>query len=162
MDKGKRRRKITVSAAFLCYLAFMLYLLFFQRMGKDSPYTYWERVEMSVNLLPFHTIGLFWDNLSSDRSYIVRDAFKNLAGNIVLFVPIGLFLPYFWEKQRKFLWFLLTVLLSICLVEVLQLFTLLGSLDVDDLIFNVSGACLGFLAFTVCRRILNKRGKITT
>lgn len=161
MDKGKKRLRITVSAAFLLYLLVMLYLLFFQRMGRTSPLTYWERLEASVNFVPFHTITQFLGNLSSERSYIVQRAFINLAGNIAMFVPLGLFLPYFWEKQRRFRCFLPTVILTIVCVEVIQLFALLGSCDVDDLIFNVGGACLGFLIFAVFRRILNKRGNKT-
>lgn len=147
-------------AAFLCYLAVMLYLLFFQRMGRTSPLAYWEQVRYSVNFVPFHTIAQFWGNLSSEWGYIVQRAFINLAGNIAMFVPLGLFLPYFWEKQRKFRWFLPTIILCITVVELLQLFTLLGSCDVDDLIFNTIGASIGFLIFWVFRRILNKRGKM--
>ncbi len=162
MDKGKKRRRIAVSIAFFAYLAVMLYLLFFQRMGGDSYMGYWERVAASTNFIPFHTIALFWANLSSDRGYIVQDAFKNLAGNIVLFIPIGWFLPFYWEKQRKFHWFLLTVILLISLVEAIQLFTLLGACDVDDLIFNTIGATVGFLFFAIFRRILIKRGKISS
>ncbi len=76
-----------------------------------------------------------------------------------MFVPLGLFLPYFREKYRKLRSFLPAVILLIICVEVIQLFTLLGACDVDDLIFNVLGAFLGFLIYSIFRRILNKRGK---
>ncbi len=155
----KKLWRFVVFTAFLCYLAVMLHLLFFQRMGHTSPLSYWERVESSVNLVPFHTISQFWGNLSSERDYIVRRAFVNLAGNIAMFVPIGLFLPYFRKKYRKLRYFLPAVIFMISCVEVIQLFTLLGSCDVDDLIFNVIGAFLGFLIFSIFRPIFNKRGK---
>ena len=119
---------------------------------------YWERVRISLNLVPFHTISQFWGNLSSERDYIVRRAFINLAGNIALFIPIGMFLPYFWEKQRRFRFFLPTVILTIICVELIQLFALLGACDVDDLIFNTLGASAGFLLFSAFHRILIKRG----
>ncbi len=154
----KKPWRTAAFAAFLCYLAVMLYLLFFQRMGHSSYMEYWERVRISLNLVPFHTISQFWGNLSSERDYIVRRAFINLAGNIAMFIPIGLFLPYFWEKQRRFRCFLPTVILTIVCVEVIQLFTLLGACDIDDLIFNTLGASAGFVIFSVFRPILAKRG----
>ena len=39
---------------------------------------------------------------------------------------------------------MLIFLISILCAETVQLFTLLGSFDIDDFIFNLSGACLGF------------------
>ncbi len=154
----KKPWRIAAFAAFLLYLAVMLYLLFFQRMGHGSYMTYWERVRAFTNLVPFRTILEFWFDLQSGHAFLVRQAFTNLAGNLVLFVPIGLFLPYFWETQRKFRCFLPTVILTIVCVEVIQLFALLGACDVDDLIFNTLGASAGFLIFSVFRRILVERG----
>ena len=76
----------------------------------------------------------------------------NLAGNVVLFIPIGYFLPRLWGKMRNFLRFSFTCVLSICLVELLQLLTLLGSLDIDDLILNLCGMILGYLIFMICKK----------
>ncbi len=158
MGRNKKLWRIAAFAAFLCYLAVMLYLLFFQRMGHGSYMTYWERVRAFTNLVPFRTIREFWFDTQSGHAFLIWHAVKNLAGNIAMFIPIGLFLPYFWEKQRRFLCFLPTVILTIVCVEVIQLFALLGSCDVDDLIFNTIGASAGFLIFSVFRHILIKRG----
>ena len=46
--------------------------------------------------------------------------------------------------RRKFKNFALTVCLSIAAVEAVQLFTMLGRFDIDDLIFNLAGATIGF------------------
>ena len=69
----------------------------------------------------------------------------NLGGNVVLFVPLGLFLPVLWQKLDRFLPFFAFVTALITAVELIQLFTLLGSCDVDDLILNLLGATVGFL-----------------
>ena len=58
--------------------------------------------------------------------------------------------------MRNFFVFLLTCTLSITLVEVLQLVTLLGSLDIDDLILNLFGMLVGYLFFIFSRN----RGKL--
>ena len=76
----------------------------------------------------------------------------NLAGNVVLFIPIGYFLPRLWMKMRRFFPFLFTCILSVCLVEVLQLLTLLGSMDIDDLILNLFGMIIGYLIFMIFKR----------
>ena len=69
----------------------------------------------------------------------------NLVGNVVLFIPAGWLLPRLWRRFRNFFLFILTCAVSIFLIETLQLFTLLGSFDVDDIILNLSGMLLGYL-----------------
>ena len=76
---------------------------------------------------------------------MVRHAFVNLAGNVIMFVPLGVFLPVIWKRLRSFWWFLLTSASLILLVEVLQYVTGLGSCDIDDLILNLPGTMLGWL-----------------
>ena len=51
-----------------------------------------------------------------------------------------------------FFLFLLMCILAIALVEVLQLVTLLGSCDIDDLILNLSGMILGYLLYLIFRK----------
>ncbi len=123
------------------YAACMLYLLFFQR--KPFPGDYWSYVRGSCNFLPFHTIR---EQLAQVQAggYLGGFALRNLAGNVALFVPLGLFLPTLWRPQRRFGVFAATVCAAVLLVECLQVLTTLGSLDVDDLILNWCGACLGF------------------
>ena len=103
------------------------------------------RLRQTYNLVPFKTVVSFIRLLTASRSaYLVRHAFVNLAGNIVLFVPLGLFLPYFFPKLRRFGRFVGTTAAIIAAVELLQWLTLLGSADIDDLILNVLGASAGF------------------
>ena len=49
-----------------------------------------------------------------------------------------------WAKLRKLWRTLLTTGLIITLVELIQLFTLVGSCDIDDLILNLLGAAMGY------------------
>lgn len=123
------------------YVLFMLYLLFFQRHPSRLPYL--EYLRESYNLIPFRTIRAQLVQIRQG-GYLGRFALKNLGGNIGLFLPLGWFLPGLFPRQRRFWVFLLTVCGSVALVELLQLFTTLGSLDVDDLLLNVLGACIGF------------------
>lgn len=87
-----------------------------------------------------------------DYSPVFFHCVINLGGNIFLFIPIGYFLPRLWTKMHRFFPFFFTCTLSICLVELLQLFTLLGSLDIDDLILNLFGMILGYLIFVIFKK----------
>lgn len=140
MDASKRKLHI---ALFALYGALMLWLLF-HRSGAIEGVEYWEQVHMSINLRLFHTIAKYGRLLGSSRAYLVRTAIINLFGNVIMFIPLGFFLPLVFQKLQKLWKTLLTTALSISLIELLQLFTLLGSCDVDDLILNLVGAAIGY------------------
>ena len=59
--------------------------------------------------------------------------------------------------MRNFFWFLLTCTAAIVLVELVQLLSLLGSCDIDDLILNLLGMIIGFLLFTVINAFKNQK-----
>jgi glycopeptide antibiotics resistance protein len=67
-----------------------------------------------------------------------------LIGNFVGFAPLGFFLPVLFIRQRGFATFIITVVLALICLELVQLLTMRGSFDIDDIILNAVGACLGF------------------
>lgn len=142
MGKTKKRSAgdVVVRLIFLVYCGIMLWLLFGQRMGDEVS-------AGSLNLVPLETLKLYRKLLHNDSPYLVRHAFINLAGNVLLFIPLGWFLPRIWQRLRGFFRVFLLVLLIIVLVEALQYFTGLGSCDIDDLILNVPGAMLGYVVW---------------
>ena len=138
---------------FVVYSALLLWLLFDRTPGWGDAETYADVLRRNMNLVPFHTIGNYWTALKSmDFPPAFRHAVINLGGNIFLFIPIGYFLPRLWPGLRNFFLFLLTCILSITLVELLQLVTLLGSLDIDDLILNLLGMLMGYLFFIIFKK----------
>ena len=154
----KRISKKEASAMLLgIYGAVMLYLLFIRGRHAVEGVPYWQQVMANYNLTPFHTVSNYWHILTNPAYYMekwgaaavyryhARHAFINLAGNVVMFVPLGALLPMAAPKKRRFFRTLLTSAELILAVEILQLFTLLGSCDVDDLILNLIGVVLGFL-----------------
>ena len=125
------------------YSALMLWLLF-DRPGYIDGIPYWEQVAAHLNLVPFRTLRLFAGLLDSSHPEYVRAAIINLFGNILMFIPLGLLLPRVFPVLRTLPRVLLATALIITAVEVLQLFTLVGSCDIDDLILNVLGSGLGY------------------
>ena len=131
------------SGAFL-WTAFVLYLLclallLFQRRLQP---------EQSFNLTPLRTIRGYLLILGRDdvaAASLRPYAATNFLGNILAFLPLGLFLPLLFPRQRRLWLFLLTAALCIALVELLQLLSRRGALDVDDLLLNWPGAILGWL-----------------
>ena len=138
---------------FVVYTAILLWLLFGRSSGWVEGLSYREQLRNNMNLVPFYTIGNYWRVVRRwELTPLFCHCVINLAGNILLFIPIGSFLPRLWLPQRNFLVFLLTCTIAICLVEALQLVTLLGSLDIDDLILNLSGMVLGYFIFIIFKR----------
>ena len=123
---------------FAMYCAAMLWLLFGQRMGQGS--------DGILQLRPFSTIRRFlWVLEHSSNLALRRTAWINLAGNVVMFVPLGFFCPCLWKWQRNFFLHFLTMTLVIAGIELLQLKAALGTCDVDDLMLNLLGTTLGLL-----------------
>ena len=136
------------------YALAMLWLLFGQRLGMPPVASYWESVRWSLNLVPFRTIGEYVKILlDPPMAYLLRHAIINLAGNVAMFVPLGVLLPWVFPWLRRFSRCLLVSLGLLVLVEVTQLFTLLGSGDVDDLILNLLGVLLGYALFRLAARL---------
>jgi glycopeptide antibiotics resistance protein len=93
-----------------------------------------------VNLIPFQ---VFVDTYNIVFAYRYIDYFIiNFLGNIVMFMPVGFFLPLLWDKAslKK------TVLIgffSSLFIELCQLPFVRGT-DIDDLWMNTLGVLLGF------------------
>ena len=134
---------------FWVYCAAMLWLLFFRSDSRNAGLPYKELLLQNTNLIPFYTTKNYLHMLMhSADPYIRNHCFINLGGNILLFIPAGWLLPRIWVKFRNFFRFFALCAGVIFLVETVQLFTLLGRFDIDDLILNLSGMVLGFILYT--------------
>lgn len=143
----RRKQRQWNAALFLLYGTAMLWLLLGRtRFHSDLPY--WVHVSQHINLVPFHTIRLFArqlvDPIFPDMVY---RAANNLAGNVILFIPLGYFLPATWQPLRRFYRTVLTVVTIITMIELLQLLLQVGACDIDDVMLNTLGASAGYGVF---------------
>ena len=83
---------------------------------------------------------------------MLRHIVINLAGNVIMFIPLGFFLPLNWKVFRKLPGLILTVLGIILCIELLQMVTMLGSLDVDDVLLNMLGCSMGYYLWKIMYR----------
>ena len=79
---------------------------------------------------------------------------RNIAGNIVMFVPLGFLLPCITDRFAKLKFTLSGAVLLAFVLETLQLLTLRGSFDIDDIILRSVGAMLGFAVWHIIFRFL--------
>lgn len=84
-------------------------------------------------------------------------ALKNIAGNIVMFVPLGLLLPLLFQRLRSAGALVWRVALISIAIEVVQLPTRVRATDVDDVFLNVTGALIGYSVFLLLQRFAQRR-----
>lgn len=148
--RGDKNGGALIRIIFLVYIAVMLWLLFGQRVGEEGITVYFGIDRDSLNLMPMKTVKLYLGLLqNSTDEALLRHAVINLVGNVVLFVPLGWFLPRVWTRFRGFFKTVLAVILLIAAVEIVQYFTRLGSCDIDDLILNLAGAVAGYCLWKI-------------
>lgn len=139
---------VIASAVLYC---FALYYILFRLLGREmvvmsedmlDNYNYWN----AVNIVPFKTIASYVIAIidGDARGHGIR----NLAGNLILLFPLGFYLPFFLKKATSTKFYVVIVAVLIVIIEVAQLVTLSGSLDIDDFILNFAGALIGFLVFS--------------
>ena len=158
MKKETTNRNSFARFLFVLYTATMLWLLFCRPSGRIEGLTYQQMLQQNTNLHPFYTIGNYLQVVfKGTNPSMLRHCIINLGGNIFLFIPVGFLLPKIWKKMRNFFRFFAVCAGSIFIVEVIQLFTLLGSFDVDDLILNLFGMTIGFLIFTIANALKRQK-----
>lgn len=143
MSKAHQTHDVLKKIILFLYTVLMLFLLF-KRTPGNADGLYWEQLRQRVNLSPFLTLRTFYSALIHGGLTQKRLAVINLVGNVIMFIPFGYLLPNLYHEFRPYLRFFIKSLALICLVELLQLFTLLGVMDVDDVILNMLGFSLGY------------------
>ncbi|MER7778805.1 VanZ family protein [Streptomyces sp. NPDC096191] len=93
-----------------------------------------------TNLHPGRSLRAYLDQPA------LRDAVKQVGGNILLGVPFGVLVPVVAPRTRGLLKVLLLTAVVMLLVEFAQGALVTGrAFDIDDVILNTSGALIGYL-----------------
>lgn len=148
--KKEFNHKAVMKFLFIIYMCVLVYVVFFaEAMGRtpQDGYVY--------NLTPLKEIKRFmkyiWDNDALGRA-----ARLNIFGNIIAFIPFGIYLPYTSESKLGFIsTFLYTFSLSLT-IELVQLITKVGSCDVDDIILNALGGVIGYILWYIYTKLRKK------
>lgn len=90
------------------------------------------------NVVPFHTLAIYFRNFGS--GFWMR----NLFGNLLLLLPLGLLGPIALPVLRRWWLILPLALLISASIELAQHWIPDRSADVDDVIVNLAGALIGY------------------
>jgi glycopeptide antibiotics resistance protein len=114
------------------YTLFALYLAaVYQIVGL--PTVLFLTFDATVNLIPF----LHW-----------KEDLKNAILNVILFVPLGFFLPALWQRYRKLGETLLVGFCATLAIELGQLLTYRVT-DINDILTNFLGSFAGYVLFRI-------------
>ena len=122
----------------LLFLSFVLYMfLLFELVTSTDFESY------SNNFIPFKEILRY--KLDSKLFY------KNVLGNVLLFVPFGYFVCTFLKNKRLYISFIITLITSLS-IELIQM-NIGRSFDIDDIILNLCGGIIGYLIYRLLDKI---------
>lgn len=122
----------------LCFIIYIL-LLYYVVTFQDNNYG-------TNNWIPFKEI--FRYDLTS-RLFI-----KNVFGNILLFVPFGMFVSYLL-RPKTFIPTLILGLIASCGIEFAQI-AIGRTGDVDDIILNTCGSLVGYVVYYIGNAFTHK------
>jgi len=136
-------------------------ILLFGRVRADLDLPYIDQLLPHINIVPFETIIRYVRALLYSHSpSLMRHAVINLLGNIIMFIPLGAFIPFSRKAFRRFFSTMLVTLLTLLIIETIQLFALVGSFDIDDLILNLIGSAIGYFIFYYINKFTEGKRKI--
>lgn len=149
MKKEHKRVIIRFSwILFLLYMVAMAYFLFFSEyLNRDR-----IRDDFRYNIVFLQEVKRsFYCLRIGDYRYFVL----NFIMNIVAFVPFGFFLPLISRTRvgRTFWYVMLSVVSFTVIIEIIQLFSRVGTFDVDDILLNTIGGFIGYLLFKILQFI---------
>lgn len=122
----------------LCFIIYIL-LLYYIVTFQDNNYG-------TNNFVPFREIFRYDVN---SRLFL-----KNVIGNVLLFVPFGIFVTYYVKNDKVYQTLFLSILVS-CSIEFAQ--SVIGrTADIDDVILNTIGGIIGYIIFKFGGNLVDK------
>ena len=117
--------KELISLLFIMYILCLFHVVTFQDVSYSS------------NFVPFKEMFRY--------DFGSRLFFKNVLGNMLMFMPYGFFIAGFLKSKRPYLIMLLTFITSLT-IEVTQL-SIGRVFDIDDILLNLMGGLAGYIIY---------------
>ena len=142
-------RNFWLKILFIIYCLLLITVLFLNneyRMGGFQNINTFSKEHFETsNIIPFATIiGYISGIISNDINTSI--VIINLVTNLLLFAPMGFFIPIlFQDKIKNTKQFVLVMVILTLLIEILQFITYRGSTDIDDIILNTIGASIVYI-----------------
>ena len=147
-NKEIKRLNILSIILFCIYILLLIWIVLFKcNIYLSITNGYFEFKTLTLKerfdyyLIPF--IDYF--NNDSTQTFI---KLKDGILNVFVFIPLGLYLSFFIKKNKFIKVIFYTFLISL-LFEIIQLFSLLGSFQTEDLILNTFSGLLGYIIYKI-------------
>lgn len=99
-----------------------------------------------INIIPFYGIfGIL-------REGLIAQTILEILGNIIMFLPLGFFLPLLWKKFSSPKTVIIFGAFLSLLIEITQSFSFRGA-DIDDIILNTIGALTGYWLYYLINKL---------
>jgi len=141
----KESRKINITKIlFVIYCLLLIWIILFKASFSITEIIGLSKIR-SINLIPFY--------YSTEVNFHLRE----VIANILIFVPLGIYLKMLNKENPKAIWcgFIFSILL-----EASQFIFKLGATDITDLITNVGGTILGVFGYVLLEKIFKNKEKI--
>ena len=135
------------ASAILIPILFLYHIFIFHNIKKTAAYILFSLYLAAICLL----VG--FPNIAGMR-IVLSHNFIPLRGmltditnsylNVLLFIPLGIFVPCLWPEYRSMMKTVGLGLMTSLGIEILQIFTFRAT-DINDVITNVAGTMIGYL-----------------
>lgn len=159
-------QRIYLSVLSVLFFVIMLFALIYQ----EERMTWWKVfgiIVLAVLISAISIVTLTGRNPKADArwmwkpfwSYVAVVEEKNVAlltqiiWNILIFVPIGLFLPVCFQTFKRYRYIFLTVFVMTGTIEVIQGLKKIGLFEVDDMMNNLLGTAIGVGLYALGKKI---------
>lgn len=141
---NKQRMVLYKEITMFCFIVYIL-LLYYIVTFQDNNYG-------TNNFIPFREIFRYDIN---SKLFL-----KNVIGNVLLFVPFGVFVTHYVKSKGVFPIAILSFIVS-CSIEFAQ--SVIGrTADIDDVILNTIGGILGYFIYKLGNKLMLKLPKFMT
>lgn len=128
-------------SSFVFFILFLFWITLFKNVSPLEIFTPNRFTYRRVSIIPFS------DMLKGYYSNI------DILGNIILFIPVGVYINLFIKKLKIYQKILLLPLISI-FFELNQYIFSIGATDATDVVTNTIGGIIGMIFYWVLKKIL--------
>ncbi|HEX2608931.1 MAG TPA: VanZ family protein [Flavisolibacter sp.] len=144
-----------LQSSFFIYVFMVLTLTgYFILFREVSAQDWWSKMQLRIQHRDHVNLTL----LQVFKIYKFSD--KQVLGNLVMLLPLGIYLPLLYKLGRKPLNVIVISFMASAGIELLQLATRFRSADVDDILLNTLGACMGYVIFAIVRSMTAADGSL--
>lgn len=158
MNKREAVKTFVLYGVFICYVILLIKVLLLSRVSLLELLSGQNTSYRPVNMIPFRSVMEYF---TASSETVKTFSFGNVIGNILIFIPLGLYLPLIKKDKRAATSLLFVFIVSLS-VEVVQGLLGIGTADIDDVILNSLGGWIGILGYKFLLLILRDGKKVRT